>query len=50
MLSIDEAQKILAKYWKPFIEHPNIMLTDDATCYETAMRYPTNVKLLWESV
>jgi hypothetical protein len=25
------------------------MLTD-ATCYETAMRYPTNVKLLWESV
>lgn len=49
MLSIDEAQKILAKYWKPFIEHPTIMLTD-ATCYETAMRYPTNVKLLWESV
>jgi hypothetical protein len=25
------------------------MLTD-ATCYETSMRYPTNVKLLWESV
>lgn len=48
-LSISEAQKILAKNWKPFIEHPNIMLTD-ATCYETAMRYPTNVKLLWESV
>lgn len=48
-LNINEAQKILAKHWKPFIEHPNIMLTD-ATCYETAMRYPTNVKLLWESV
>ena len=48
-LCISEAQKILAKYWKPFIEHPNIMLTD-ATCYETSMRYPTNVKLLWESV
>lgn len=48
-LSIGEAQKIFAKYWKPFIGHPNIMLTD-ATCYETAMRYPTNVKLLWESV
>ena len=43
------AQKILAKHWKPYIEHPNIMLTD-ATCYETSMRYPTNVKLLWESV
>jgi hypothetical protein len=48
-LVICEAQKILARHWKPFIEHPNIMLTD-ATCYETAMRYPTNVKLLWESV
>lgn len=48
-LVICEAQKILAKHWKPFIGHPNIMLTD-ATCYETSMCYPTNVKLLWESV
>ncbi|MFC2111308.1 transposase [Bacteroidota bacterium] len=48
-LNINEAQKILAKHWKPFIDHPNIMLTD-ATCYESSMRYPTNVKLLWESV
>lgn len=48
-LNIYEAQKILAKHWKPYIEHPNIMLTD-ATCYESSMRYPTNVKLLWESV
>ena len=46
--NIYEAQEILAKHWKPYIEHPNIMLTD-ATCYETAMRYPTNIKLLWES-
>lgn len=48
-LNIYEAQKILAKHWKSMIEHPNVMLTD-ATCYETSMRYPTNVKLLWESV
>ena len=48
-LDIVAAQRILAKHWKPYIVHPNIMLTD-ATCYETAMRYPTNVKLLWESV
>jgi hypothetical protein len=48
-LNIVEAQKSLAKHWKSFIDHPSIMLTD-ATCYETAMRYPTNVKLLWESV
>ena len=44
-LDIREAQKILSKYWKPFMEQPNIMLTD-ATCYESSVRYPTNVKLL----
>jgi hypothetical protein len=48
-LNIKESQKILAKYWKPFMDQPNIMLTD-ATCYETSMRYPTNQKLLWESI
>jgi hypothetical protein len=49
VLKVKEHQKILAGYWKPYMNHPNIMLTD-ATCYETSMRYPTNVKLLWESV
>ncbi len=48
-LDIRETQKILSRYWKPFMEQPNIMLTD-ATCYESSVRYPTNVKLLWESV
>ena len=48
-LDIKETQKILAHHWKPFMEQSYIMLTD-ATCYETAMRYPTNIKLLWESV
>ena len=48
-LKIKEIQKILADHWKPEIRHSNVMLTD-ATCYESSMRYPTNVKLLWESV
>lgn len=48
-LKINELQKVLADYWKPYMEQTNIMLTD-ATCYETSMRYPTNVKLLWECV
>jgi hypothetical protein len=48
-LKIKEHQKVLAEYWKPYIRQSNIMLTD-ATCYETSMRYPTNVKLLWEGV
>jgi len=48
-LKIKEQQKILSAYWKPYMHQTNIMLTD-ATCYETSVRYPTNVKLVWESV
>jgi len=48
-LKIKALQKELAHYWKPYMPESNVMLTD-ATCYETSMRYPTNVKLLWESV
>jgi len=48
-LRLNETQYILAKSWKPYIENPNIVL-EDATCYESYMRYPTNVKLIWESV
>ena len=48
-LNIRITQDILAKAWKPYMENPNIVL-EDATCYEFYMRYPTNVKLLWESV
>ncbi|HUX95678.1 MAG TPA: transposase, partial [Bacteroidales bacterium] len=48
-LNIREVQDVLAKSWKPYIENPNIVL-EDATCYESYMRFPTNVKLIWESV
>ena len=47
-LDIRKLQEVLANYWKPYLKETNIML-EDATCYETSMRYPTNVKLLWES-
>jgi len=47
-LDIKVLQSVLAGYWKPYLKDPNIML-EDSTCYETSMRYPTNVKLLWES-
>ena len=46
-LDIRQVQRVLAKAWRPYINQSNIML-EDATCYETSMRYPTNVKLLWE--
>lgn len=48
-LDIKGLQKVLATHWKPYMSQTNIML-EDATCYETSMRYPTNVKLLWECV
>jgi hypothetical protein len=48
-LNVRVVQDVLAKAWKPFIESPNIVL-EDATCYESYMRYPTNVKLIWESI
>jgi hypothetical protein len=48
-LDIREVQQVLAKSWKPYLEQTNIVL-EDATCYESYMRFPTNIKLLWESV
>lgn len=47
-LNIRLTQEVLAKAWKPYIDHPNVVM-EDATCYESYIRYPTNVKLLWES-
>lgn len=48
-LNIDRSQTILADYWKPYLKDIHVLLTD-ATCYETDMRYPTDIKLLWEAV
>ena len=48
VMDIKKLQEVLAIYWKPYLKGPNILM-EDATCYETSMRYPTNVKLLWES-
>lgn len=48
-LNMKACQKVLASYWKPYLKDTHAMLTD-ATCYESQLRYPTNVKLLWESV
>jgi hypothetical protein len=47
-LDVREVQSVLAGYWKPYMRDTNVAM-EDATCYETSMRYPTNVKLLWES-
>lgn len=47
-LKTRESQKILAEYWKPYLKDTHAMFSD-ATCYESYIRYPTDVKLLWES-
>ena len=45
-LQIDWMQKELAKYWKPFMEQTGVGM-QDATCYESRISYPTDVKLIW---
>ena len=47
--SMHMVQKVLARHWKPYMSQTNVVLTD-ATCYESSVRYPTDQKLLWESV
>ena len=49
LLDIDSAQQVLASHWKPYLENLQVCMTD-ATCYETHMRYPTDIKLMWECV
>lgn len=46
-LSVEEIQVELMKHWKPYLTDVHIGLID-ATCYESQLRYPTDVKLLWE--
>ena len=48
-LDIDSSQQILACHWKPYLENISVLLTD-ATCYESSIRFPTDIKLLWEAV
>ena len=48
-LDIGSLQKILASHLKPYLENLHVCMTD-ATCYESHMRFPTDMKLLWESL
>ena len=47
-LNIKELQAILYDKWAPKLANKDLCLTD-ATCYECHLRYPRDVKLLWES-
>lgn len=46
-VSLQQMQQQLLHKWKPLMENTHVMLAD-ATVYESYIRYPTDVKLLWE--
>ncbi len=48
-LDMDKVQDALYAHWSGHMENKHSIVMD-ATCYESHLRYPTNVKLLWESV
>ena len=48
-LDVESLQLILAEHWTPYLENLHVCMTD-ATCYESHLRFPTDVKLLWEGI
>lgn len=46
-LDIKGLQKVLYDKWQGSITDKDLCLTD-ATCYESHLRFPTDIKLLWE--
>jgi len=48
-LDIEKFQAVLLKNWTPDMEDLGVML-NDATAYESYIKYPTDVKLLWDCV
>ena len=48
-LKIAELQSVFIEEWKPFMQQRHVTLMD-ATVFESSVRYPTDVKLLWEGI
>lgn len=46
-IDIEKMQKSLATHWKPYMENTQVG-AQDATCYESSITYPTDVKILWD--
>lgn len=50
-LDLDEFQKVIANSLKSHISTADLQtVMSDATCYESHLRFPTDQKLLWESI
>jgi hypothetical protein len=48
-LDIEKSEKVLFDTWKPYMSNLD-SITCDATCYESSIKYPTDVKLLFDCV
>lgn len=48
-LDIKQLQPVLINAWKPYMAQTHVTMMD-ATAYESNIRYPTDVKLIWESI
>jgi len=48
-LDIKQLQSVVISSWKPYMEQTHVTMMD-ATVYESNIRYPTDAKLLWESI
>lgn len=48
-LDIEQFQRVLINDWKPDMEGLGVML-NDATAFESYIKFPTDVKLLWDCV
>lgn len=46
-MDINKMQKSLAKHWKPHMQQTQTAGTD-ATCYESYIEHPTDIKLIWK--
>lgn len=48
---LPEFQRIVAKEWFKNVKKEDLTTTGaDASCYESHLRYPTDIKLLWECI
>lgn len=45
----NQVQQVLINHWKRDMSNTHVLFMD-ATCYESYIRFPTDVKLVWESV
>ena len=46
-LDIVKQQSVLYKKWDSLLKDKDLCMSD-ATCYESHLRYPTDIKLMWE--